>query len=109
MNHEMKNESIITECQGLVHNVISVIKIAEGINSTLLTGKITQTIILNYFILDLNQLLVDCEILLSKVSSNNKCGQFEWVDSILVTAIKSGYWLSITHANFCRYTTFYLV
>jgi midasin len=31
-------------------------------------------------------------------------GTFEWVDSILVTALQSGHWLLIDNVNFCRYT-----
>ena len=30
-------------------------------------------------------------------------GRFEWVDSVLVTALHHGHWLVISHANFCRY------
>ena len=30
-------------------------------------------------------------------------GRFEWIDSVLVTAIRQGHWLLISHANFCRY------
>ena len=29
-------------------------------------------------------------------------GRFEWIDSVLVTAIRQGHWLLISHANFCR-------
>lgn len=30
-------------------------------------------------------------------------GQFEWVDGILVTALKKGHWLLLKNANLCRY------
>ena len=30
-------------------------------------------------------------------------GRFEWIDSVLVTAIRQGHWLLISHANFCRF------
>ena len=36
--------------------------------------------------------------------STATAGQFEWVDSLLVQAMKHGHWLVISHANFCRYT-----
>ena len=29
-------------------------------------------------------------------------GQFEWVDSSMVKALKLGHWLLISNANFCR-------
>ena len=29
-------------------------------------------------------------------------GRFEWIDSVLVTALRRGHWLLISHANFCR-------
>ena len=29
-------------------------------------------------------------------------GCFEWVDSLLVQAIKEGHWMLLSHANFCR-------
>ena len=32
-------------------------------------------------------------------------GRFEWIDSTLVTALRNGHWLMITHANFCRLDT----
>ncbi len=28
--------------------------------------------------------------------------RFEWIDSVIVTAVRQGYWLLISHANFCR-------
>ena len=36
-------------------------------------------------------------------SGTATAGQFEWVDSLLVQAMKHGHWLVISHANFCRY------
>ena len=36
-------------------------------------------------------------------------GQFEWVDSLLVQAMKHGHWLVISHANFCRYTSIHVL
>ena len=41
------------------------------------------------------------EVNLKFVPGGNS-GRFEWVDSILVTALRQGYWLLISHANFCR-------
>lgn len=38
--------------------------------------------------------------------STATAGQFEWVDSLLVQAMKHGHWLVISHANFCRYTVY---
>ena len=40
--------------------------------------------------------------LMEKVQEVNSGGQFEWVDSILVTALRYGYWVSITNCNFCK-------
>lgn len=30
-------------------------------------------------------------------------GRFDWIDSVIVTAIRQGHWLLISRANFCRF------
>lgn len=35
-------------------------------------------------------------------SEKQQAGQFEWVDGILVTALKKGSWLLLKNANLCR-------
>lgn len=42
-------------------------------------------------------------LILSMSDSSLSYGQFEWVDSHLVTALTQGYWLIIAQANLCRY------
>ena len=42
-------------------------------------------------------------LLNSKLQESDAAGQFEWVDSVLVRALKYGYWLLISNANFCKY------
>ena len=43
-------------------------------------------------------------MLTSRVQDEDTAGQFEWVDSVLVRALKYGHWLLISNANLCRYT-----
>ena len=39
---------------------------------------------------------------LRRSGSANRGGQFEWVDSVLVKALRAGHWLLIDNINFCR-------
>ena len=39
-----------------------------------------------------------------RIRSDDCSGQFYWVDSVLVKALREGHWLLISNANFCRYT-----
>ncbi len=36
-----------------------------------------------------------------RVSSGSMCGRFEWVDGMLLRAVKEGHWLLIDNVNFC--------
>ena len=42
--------------------------------------------------------------LAERIRSDDCSGQFHWVDSVLVKALREGHWLLISNANFCRYT-----
>ncbi len=48
-------------------------------------------------------ILQSLESLCKKHSNFQSTGRFEWVNSLLVEAVKNGHWLLISHANFCRY------
>ncbi|XP_064402600.1 midasin-like isoform X2 [Halichondria panicea] len=50
---------------------------------------------------DMSDVLFNLESLRKKISGSESSGQFEWVDSVLVEAVKYGHWLLISHANFC--------
>lgn len=39
---------------------------------------------------------------LERSNSVNHGGQFEWVDSVLVKALRDGHWVLIDNVNFCR-------
>ena len=54
------------------------------------------------FSADIDEVLSEVSSLASRVQDADSAGQFEWVDSVLVTALKYGHWLCITNANFCR-------
>ena len=55
----------------------------------------------NYCVSDLPAVLLDVQRLVDAAASDS-LGQFEWVDSVLVHAMKHGHWLLLSHANFCR-------
>ena len=55
-----------------------------------------------FFLTDFQELFHSCNSLCDKVSNGSTSVQFEWVNSLLVTALTHGYWLLITQANFCR-------
>ena len=40
--------------------------------------------------------------LTERIKSDDCSGQFHWVDSVLVKALREGHWLLISNANFCR-------
>jgi midasin (ATPase involved in ribosome maturation) len=50
----------------------------------------------------INEMLLEVSMLVDQVREANSGGQFEWVDSVLVTAVRCGHWLCISNANFCR-------
>ncbi|XP_065904261.1 midasin-like isoform X2 [Dysidea avara] len=47
---------------------------------------------------DLRRTLTD---LVQRVTTDDCSGQFHWVDSVLVKALRDGHWLLISNANFC--------
>ena len=51
----------------------------------------------------ISDILVQVDELSRKSQEIDTTGQFEWVDSVLVRALKYGHWLLISNANFCRY------
>ena len=51
---------------------------------------------------DVDGLLSEVDVLIEHAGSSSEHGQFEWVDSVLAKALERGYWLMISHANFCR-------
>ena len=55
-------------------------------------------------IVDVHSLILECQSLHTKLTKNKYTGQFEWVESLLVSALTNGYWLLISNANFCRYS-----
>ena len=50
----------------------------------------------------ISEVLMLVEELSRKSQEIDTTGQFEWVDSVLVRALKYGHWLLISNANFCR-------
>lgn len=60
--------------------------------------------LINFVVLfsDMESILLKVTALCNKIETCDVSGQFEWVDSILVKAVKYGHWLMISHANFCR-------
>lgn len=52
---------------------------------------------------DIDGLVSKMSLLVQRIRQRRDEGQFEWVDNVLVKALEYGYWLTITHANFCRY------
>lgn len=52
--------------------------------------------------LDVNEILSKIDNVVVMVQEANSGGQFEWVDSVLVTALHYGHWICITNANFCK-------
>lgn len=46
--------------------------------------------------------------LTERIKSDDCSGQFYWVDSVLVKALREGHWLLISNANFCRYVRVYV-
>ena len=38
-----------------------------------------------------------------RINNDDSSGQFHWMDSVLVKALREGHWLLISNANFCRY------
>ena len=53
--------------------------------------------------LDISEALFMLEDMNMNFVSSGKSGRFEWIDSVLVMALRRGHWLLISHANFCRY------
>ncbi len=56
-----------------------------------------------YFFIDIDEFISEISVLIQRIHNNKyNQGQFEWVDNVLVKALERGYWLMISHANFCR-------
>ena len=51
---------------------------------------------------DIQYLKEELQKLNNLILQDRAPGQFEWVDSSLVKALKFGHWLFISNANFCR-------
>ena len=51
---------------------------------------------------DIDKMFTEVASLMEQVQQVNCGGQFEWVDSVLVTALRCGHWLFITNCNFCK-------
>ena len=51
---------------------------------------------------DILQRLSKVKVELEREQSANQGGRFEWIDSVLVTALQEGHWLLIDNVNFCR-------
>ena len=77
---------------------------AGSANGSYLVYELTESPFLLIYCSDLLSLLPVIDELLHNVGVA-RSGQFEWVDSLLVQAIKEGYWMLLSHANFCRYNT----
>ena len=59
----------------------------------------------SFVILDIREMLSMLEDVNLKFVPGQNPGRFEWIDSVLVTALRWGHWLLISHANFCRYNS----
>ncbi len=44
--------------------------------------------------------------LMARLQKSDTAGQFEWVDSVLVRALKYGHWLLVSNANFCKLVSY---
>lgn len=53
-------------------------------------------------ILDFADILSEVAKLTEKVEETESDGRFEWVDSVLVTAVRYGHWVCLTNCNFCK-------
>lgn len=51
---------------------------------------------------DPDEILLKINNIVIMIQEDNSAGQFEWVDSVLVTAVRYGHWVCISNANFCK-------
>ena len=65
-----------------------------------------RTLNLWFCLLEFEDIVSELSVLASRVQDGDTAGQFEWVDSVLVRALKYGHWLFISNANLCRYTKY---
>ena len=55
---------------------------------------------------DVKGLEGELSVLIERIELCRDDGQFEWVDNVLVKAVEHGYWLLVSHANFCRQVSY---
>ena len=53
-------------------------------------------------IADVGEILSQVVWLKDRIQQGDSGGQFEWVDSVLVTSLRHGHWLCITNCNVCK-------
>ena len=51
---------------------------------------------------DVGEILSQVMQLMDRIQLGDSGGQFEWVDSVLVTALRYGHWLCVTNCNVCK-------
>ena len=66
------------------------------------------TVYIYLYITEFENTMLELSVLTNQVKDGDYAGQFEWVDSILVRALKYGHWLFISNANLCRYVYVYV-
>ena len=50
----------------------------------------------------MGEVLSQVASLMERIQLGDSGGQFEWVDSALVAALRYGHWLCITNCNVCK-------
>jgi midasin len=51
---------------------------------------------------DVGEVLTDVDSLIERAQQAETGGKFEWVDSVLVAAVRHGHWVCITNCNVCN-------
>ena len=65
-----------------------------------------MTVYTYLYLSEFENTMLELSVLTDQVKDGDSAGQFEWVDSVLVRALKYGHWLFISNANLCRYVMY---
>jgi midasin len=85
---EVSNVELLDGCEKLKQCLV----VMEEVSSHLPTN-------LSY---DVGEILSQVVWLKDRIQQGDSGGQFEWVDSVLVTSLRHGHWLCITNCNVCN-------
>ena len=112
---EYSDEELRTHCVKLKEMLVVMEEISSDLHISLHYGM--RVVIVAYnpsFVLhecyfwslfphsDTGMVLSELAGLMERTEHWDSNGQFEWVDSVLVTALKHGDWLCITNCNVCK-------